>query len=86
MYQELKSCPFCDNNLDLADGETLYPNGTGWVQDPESNIRYYRRHKDVSPSNWCYTVHCPTMYSGCGAEISGDSQQEAIDKWNRRAQ
>jgi hypothetical protein len=38
----------------------------------------------VPKEQWCYSIHCVTTSGGCGVEISGDSRQECIDKWNRR--
>ena len=79
---EMKPCPFCGHEVDLEDGDTLYPTG-GW-QDHGNGVRGYCSVHKVPPDQWCYTMHCPTTAGGCGAEISGDSKQEAIEKWNKR--
>lgn len=79
----LKPCPFCGNEVDLEDDDTLHPSGVGWK--PRGDIgRSYHSFREVPLEQWCYTMHCPTTSGGCGAEISGDSRQEAIDKWNKR--
>lgn len=65
---ELKPCPFCGHPVDMDDPDTLYPYPTG-----------FRREE-----HWCYTIQCVETAGGCGAEISADSEQECIDKWNRR--
>ncbi len=79
----MKSCPFCGHKVDLDDPDTLYPNGTGWkIRD--NGMRSYHSFHDVPREQWCYSMHCPTTAGGCGAEISGDSAQECIDKWNTR--
>lgn len=82
--QEIKPCPFCDKPVDLTDDDTLYPSGVGWLFDEELKMRTYHETMDVPVEQWCYGMHCPITAGGCGAEIHGDSKQEAIDKWNRR--
>jgi len=79
----MKPCPFCGHEVDLEDGDTLYPNTAGWEDHPDHG-RHYCFYQQVPKEQWCYSMHCPTTAGGCGAEISGDSRQEAIDKWNRR--
>lgn len=82
--EKMKPCPFCGHRVDLEDEDTLYPNAIGW-QEHEDRFRSYCSYRDVPPEQWCYSMHCVTTSGGCGAEISGDSMQECIDKWNRRA-
>lgn len=79
----LKHCPFCGMEADAEDEDTIYPNGSGWIDAPEG-FRHYVRRTEVPQEQWCYSVHCVQHYGGCGAEISGDSIEEAINKWNRR--
>lgn len=83
--QEAKPCPFCGmkNNLDI---DTLYPSGIGWKED--NDIRHYVSiHQEELPrEQWCYKVICNESYGGCGAEIHGDSAEEAINKWNKRVE
>ncbi len=76
--EELKPCPFCGAVLDANGGDTVYPRGVGWKDGPHG--RSYHSVREVPREQWCYGVHCR-----CGAEISGDSRSEAIDKWNTRA-
>ncbi|MFZ2524441.1 MAG: hypothetical protein WAW87_03910 [Candidatus Ferrigenium altingense] len=78
-------CPFCGMPVDLEDQDTLYPSGTGWKFDDELQMRTYHRMADVSPEQWCYGMHCPEPAGGCGAEIHGDSKEEALEKWSKRA-
>ena len=79
----MKPCPFCGHEVDLEDGDTLYPNGVGWEDHPDHG-RHYCSRGQVPKEQWCYSMNCPETAGGCGAEISGDSRQEAIDKWNTR--
>jgi hypothetical protein len=80
----MKPCPFCGHEVDLEDGDTLYPNGTGWREE-EDNMRVYCSRREVPKKQWCWSMHCPTTAGGCGVEMSADSREEAIQKWNKRA-
>lgn len=79
-----KPCPFCGKEVDPDNEDTLYPNGVGWKLRPKG-YKSYHSFRDVPPEQWCYSMHCPETAGGCDAEISGDSAEEAIAKWNRRA-
>ena len=79
----MKPCPYCGHAVDLDDPDTLYPNGIGW--EVRNNGYYSYHHYSVVPKEqWCYSIHCVTTSGGCGVEISGNSKQECIEKWNRR--
>ena len=79
----MKPCPFCGHAVDLDDPDTLYPNSIGWKVRPNGFLSYHN-YREVSEAQWCYSIHCVTTSGGCGVEISGNSRQECIDKWNRR--
>jgi hypothetical protein len=83
MNELMKPCPFCGHTVDMDDPDTLCPNGTGW-KIRTSGLRTYHSFRDVPKEQWCHSIHCVTTSGGCGAEISGDSSQECIDKWNKR--
>lgn len=81
----MKSCPFCGKKVDLDDDDVLYPSGIAWEFDESLQMRtYHRSMVDYPKDQWCYGMHCPTNSGGCGAEIHGDSRDEAIENWNRR--
>jgi hypothetical protein len=80
----LKPCPFCGNTLDIIDEDTFGRTGTGWKIHPTNGIRGYFNWKEVPINQQCYAVYCATTYGGCGAQVSGDSKEEAIENWNRR--
>jgi hypothetical protein len=78
-------CPFCGKAVDLEDGDTLYP--TLFWRDIGDGLRSYHgiyERKPDEPKNFCFTMHCPETAGGCGAEITGDSMEGAVLKWNRR--
>lgn len=79
----IKTCPFCGHQPDIEDPDTCHPSGTGW-KDRDDGFRSYHRSTEVPRDQWCYVLHCSTTAGGCGVEITGDSRQEAIDKWNAR--
>ena len=81
---EFKPCPFCGKEVNIEDPDVLYPNGIAWMDDPVL-IRTYHNARALPPSQWCYSMHCPVQAGGCGVEMPGDTRQEAIDNWNRRA-
>ena len=78
-------CPFCGMNADLDGEDTIYPTGTGWWFNEELQIRTYHRALEVPKEQWCWGMHCPETYGGCGARIHGDSKDEALAKWNTRS-
>lgn len=78
-----KPCPFCGHLPDLNDPDTLYPNGTGW-KVRANGLRSYHNYREVPKEQWCYSFHCVTTSGGCGVEISADSAEEALAKWDQR--
>ncbi len=81
---ELLHCPFCNFNLMSDLIESLHPTGTylrhvnGWNE--------LIRHDDWQPGDTpLYTVNCPRVSGGCGAEIEGGTCDEVVAAWNRRA-
>ena len=85
--QELKPCPFCGKCPDVSDGDTLYPTGMAWKDEDQGEYRSYHTLAlhEVPSSQWCHGMHCVEVAGGCGAQVAGDSRQEAIDRWNARA-
>lgn len=83
MSEELKPCPFCGFDADLDEPDTLYPGGR-WRED--DGIRHYLLPNDKREGHGrTWTLHCPVTVGGCGAQISGDTREEAIAAWDRRA-
>lgn len=81
---EAKACPFCGKPVDFEDGDTLYPTGIFWREN-EHGFRHYVSFKEHRPTDGkVWGMHCPTPAGGCGAEITGDSREEALAAWDRR--
>ena len=80
----LLKCPFCGKVPEEDDEDVCYPNGIGWYDHPTVGGIAYCDKKHVPPEQWCYSVNCVVHHGGCGAEMHGDSKQEAMEKWNRR--
>lgn len=78
-----KNCPFCGANVNPNDMDTLYPSGIAWVESSGGYLHYDSALK-YPKEQWCYKIICNESYSGCGAEIHGDSKEEALEKWNKR--
>ena len=78
----LLPCPFCGKEPEEDDEDVCYPSGTGWKET--RGFRHYVNFREVPMEQWCYSVHCVKHHGGCGVEMHGDSEQEAIDRWNRR--
>lgn len=86
---ELMPCPFCGHAPDMSDlADVLYPSGTWWAdrQFYGKVYRTYRSHQlREEGDQQCWGMHCTENHGGCGAQVYGHSEQEARDKWNRRA-
>jgi hypothetical protein len=47
-------------------------------------ISYHPFREITNQEQWCYSMHCATTSGGCGCEISANTKEEAIEKWNTR--
>lgn len=80
----MKPCPFCRKEMDANDPDTLYPNASYWQED-ENGITHYVGNKDRKEDyHQCWNIVCSQSAGGCGAEISGDTKEEVLAKWNNR--
>ena len=66
---------------DLPD--VVYPNGIFYI-NTFNGRRYLKWPKVGYFDGQCYEVHCTEGNGGCGALVTGDSKEEAVEKWNRR--
>lgn len=89
MINLLKDCQFCGktpDNLDMHD--VIYPTGTYWKPSKlgrRYGKEYFSRHDKPDDAFSIYGVHCTDNHGGCGAQITGDTFEDAVAKWNRRA-
>ena len=84
---ELKPCPFC-GHVPQDWPDFLHPTGGGWRDDTlgGEKLRHYMRRDDPRGVHGeCWELGCLTHEGGCGATVYGDSRDEAIAAWNRRA-
>lgn len=91
-HSDMKPCPFCGRAVDMDDPDTLYPSGTFWYNSVVAGCKAYAGRKEFreygqpdTAYHPCFSMNCPEASGGCGVRMSGDSKQEAIDNWNRRA-
>lgn len=80
---KLLPCPFCARPVDDDLIDTLYPTGAGWKRISEG-VHAYGRWVDGFQDGEVWSMNCSESCGGCGAEISGDTREEAMAKWNRR--
>lgn len=78
---KLLPCPFCGAELDDADSDALHMSVVAWKI--KNGHKHYVRYNEPNDGR-CYEVHCSTIYGGCGATITGDSELDAIAAWNMR--
>ena len=80
-----KPCPFCGKQLDANDSDTLYPSGIAWKESGLGYRHYVSIYDVPTKEQWCYKIVCQEHHGGCGAKMTGDSIEETLEKWNKRA-
>lgn len=69
---------------DPEEPDTYYPSGLGWRDTGEGYYEYLRRPDWTEDTHSCWEFHCVDIAGGCGAMIRAHSEEEVIEKWNRR--
>jgi hypothetical protein len=84
---DLLGCPFCGHKPNINDSDTLHPSSIFWVDDGEDGKHYFgrRHHRFDGTQNECWEINCVETSGGCAVRIIGDSKDDAIAKWQRRA-
>ncbi|HET8687510.1 MAG TPA: hypothetical protein VFM18_12720 [Methanosarcina sp.] len=94
---KMKPCPLCGMHPDMDGDDTIYP-VSGWrlIEEDGDTFPVYIDYLDVLDMRsdypecfgiyygFVYTMHCVENHGGCGMEVSGNSKEEAIARWNRR--
>lgn len=74
----LLKCPFC-GGIKIE----VMKSGFSWkTSECGEYVHYVGFHEEKDGD--CYKAVCDEASGGCGAEIGGDSEEEAISKWNKR--
>jgi len=82
---KLLPCPFCGYKPPEDLSDTLYPSGSYRRWMPDIGSHGYIGHRNREPGDEpCWAMHCTESMGGCGAQINGDTMDEAINKWNTR--
>lgn len=81
MYKQalILPCPFCGHKIDLED---IHRNGILWRDDPEVGRVYYLGKRTATAEGECWVIRCYSPH--CGVELSADSEEEVIERWNTR--
>jgi len=80
----LKDCPFCGFTPKLDDPDTLYPMGIVWNTQKDGTRCYQSSRVAEYYDGTCYQLNCVETAGGSSANITGDSKEECIAKWNWR--
>lgn len=80
----LLPCPFCGHTHPVDDqADVIYPTGA-WREVNEGYIIYFPYYQREPDDGLVWSIHCVECSGGCGAEISGNTKEEVIKKWNTR--
>jgi hypothetical protein len=80
----LRECPFCGKEVYKDDiFDVIYPCGTRWRED-DGHRHYISANDPREAMGRVWKMQCTDNHGGCGAEVTGDSLEEVIEKWNRR--
>lgn len=86
MNADLLPCPFCGYKPPKDLSDTLYPSGIYRRFEPEIGFTSFIGRRDRLPTDEpCWAMHCTENMGGCGAQINGNTRDEAIAAWNTRA-
>lgn len=79
----LEHCPFCGFDVNQSD-EVLYPCGIVWSLTHEGKV-YHTMQGNKPIDGVCWQLVCDETAGGCGVVMYGDSKDEVVEKWHKRA-
>lgn len=69
--QDVKDCPFCGHTIVKDDPDSLYP--------------LIKKQQDGTLRPYAFNLVCAVPSGGCDASMMGDSEDDCLEKWNRRS-
>jgi hypothetical protein len=80
----LLACPFCGHQPEPGNLiDSLYPDGIYRHYSKEHDIDHYT-HSPIGAVAEIWGMRCNTSEGGCGAQVTGEGKQGAVDAWNMR--
>lgn len=84
--KKLKPCPLCGYDLSDNPDDSFHPSGSYMRYDKTNDLYHYVGRQNRKPEDLpLYILCCPVSSGGCGLELTVESEEDALFKWNRRS-